>query len=36
VEENGYRPESMEWDWNQTEKSVGLLIDKLKEYGIEK
>jgi tRNA 2-selenouridine synthase len=36
VEENGYRPDPMEWDWNQTEKSVGLLIDKLKEYGIEK
>ena len=36
VDENGYVPQSLEWDWAQTENSLKLLLEKLKEYGIEK
>ena len=36
LEENGYVPHRFEWDWQQTESSLDLLIKKLKEYGIEK
>ena len=35
VEENGYRPEALAWDWQQTENSLQLLLEKLKSYGIE-
>lgn len=36
VDENGYVPEPVEWNWQQTENSIDLLMKKLKIYGIEK
>lgn len=36
VDENGYVPEPLEWDWQQTEISLDLLVNKLKTYGIKK
>lgn len=36
VAENNYRPEPLDWDWQQTENSLALLMNTLKEYGIEK
>jgi tRNA 2-selenouridine synthase len=36
VAENDYRPEPLEWDWQQTENSLALLMKKLKLYGTEK
>jgi tRNA 2-selenouridine synthase len=35
VDENGYVPEPVYWDWQQTENSLDLLVNKLKTYGIE-
>ena len=36
MEENGFKPNSLDWDWSQTENSLNLLKEKLKEYGITK
>ncbi|MFM7764064.1 MAG: tRNA 2-selenouridine(34) synthase MnmH [Sphingomonadales bacterium] len=36
MDENGYKPEVLIWDWQQTENSLALLMNRLKEYGIEK
>lgn len=36
VAENGYKPTPVTWNWQQTEHSLALLMNTLKEYGIEK
>jgi len=36
MEENGFKPNSLNWDWSQTENSLNLLKEKLKEHGITK
>lgn len=35
MQENGYHADPADWDWSQTEKSLDLLLNRIKQYGTE-